>query len=67
MNMIYRAVTETECNHVNALREYEAAHKVWMNTSVFTDAGKEAKRIKDEARAKYESAYQVANPTHILT
>jgi len=50
----------------DALLEYEAAHGVWMNTSVFTDAGKEAKRIKDAARAKYEAAYMSANPTHIL-
>jgi len=50
----------------DALREYEAAHEVWMNTSVFTEAGKEAKRVKDIARTKYEAAYQAVYPTHIL-
>jgi hypothetical protein len=51
-------VSQSECDHANALREYESAHKVWMNTSVFTDAGKEARRVKDEARVKYETAAQ---------
>jgi hypothetical protein len=48
------------------LREYEAAHKVWMNTSTFTEAGQIAKANKNEARDKYEKAYLLANPSHIL-
>lgn len=66
MNDTFKPRNQADSDHANALREYEAAHKVWMNTSVFTDAGKEAQRIKDEARAKYEVAYMTANPTHIL-
>lgn len=66
MNDTFKPRNQADCDHANALREYESAHKVWMNTSVFTYAGKEAKRIKDEARAKYEAAYMAANPSHIL-
>lgn len=62
----YRPKNQQDCDLCNALREYEAAHARWMNTSIFTDEGKEAKRIKDEAKARYEAAYMAANPTHIL-
>lgn len=66
MNDTFRPRNQADCDHANALREYEAAHRIWMNTSVFTDAGKAAKRAKDEAREKYAAAYMAANPTHIL-
>lgn len=62
----WKPKNQLDCDHWNALREYEAANKVWMNTSVFTDAGKEAKRLNDLARTKYEIAYTAANPAHIL-
>lgn len=38
------------------LRAYERAHAIWMNTSVFTEAGKVAKAEKDAARIEYEAA-----------
>lgn len=52
--------------HTDALREYEAAHAVWMNTSVFTEAGKEAKRRLDAVREKYLAAVKAAHPTWIV-
>lgn len=66
MNDRFIPRNQADCDHANALREYEAAHKVWMNTSVFTHAGKESKRLKDQARIKFEAAYMTANPTHII-
>ena len=66
MNDTFRPRNQAECDHANALREFEAAHKVWMNTSVFTEAGKEAKRVKEAARAKYVSAVKAAHPTWIV-
>lgn len=39
-----------------ALREFEAAHKVWMNTPVWTEAGEKAASLKNETMAKYVSA-----------
>lgn len=59
-------IPQTTCNLTNALREYEAAHAAWMDTPMHTEAGREVKRVKDVARAKYVSAYRAANPTHIL-
>ena len=59
-------IPQTTCNLTNALREYEAAHALWMDTPTHTDAGREAKRMKDAARARYESAYRSANPNTIL-
>lgn len=58
--------TQAECDHANALREYESAHKVWMNTSVFTEAGKEAKRVLTEKRKQYIAAVEAAHPTWIV-
>ena len=68
MNDTFRPRNQADCDHANALREYEAAHKVWMNTSIFQPATvrEEVTRSKNEARAKYEAAYMAANPTHIL-
>lgn len=59
-------IPQTNCPLTNALREYEAAHAAWMDTPMHTEAGREVKRVKDAARAKYEAAYLAANPTHIL-
>ena len=39
-----------------ALRAYEAAHKVWMNTPVLTEAGKAAKTALNQARSRYNLA-----------
>lgn len=62
----YRPKNQAECDHANALREYEAAHKVWMNTSVFTDAGKQAKYNLDVARDTLNKAVKAAHPTWII-
>lgn len=59
-------IPQTECDFVNALREYEAAHKSWMETPVASDRGDRAKQIKDEARAKYLAAYRAHYPSHIV-
>lgn len=48
--------TQAWCDVANTLREFEAAHKVWMNTSVFTDAGRIARDNKNDAMARYDSA-----------
>lgn len=56
MNDTFRPKNQAECDHANTLREYEAAHKVWMNTSVFTEAGRIAKANKEAARERYETA-----------
>ena len=61
-----KRLTQAECDQANTLREFEQAHRVWMNTSVFSDAGREAKRVKDEARAKYVAAVKAAHPTWIV-
>ena len=60
MNNTFCPRNQTDCDHANALREYEAAHKVWMNTSVFTDAGHIAKVNKEAARERYETALETA-------
>jgi hypothetical protein len=61
-----RPKNQAECDHANALREYEAAHKVWMNTSVFTEAGKRAKRELGASREKLTLAVKAAHPTWIV-
>lgn len=66
MNDIFRPTNQAECDHANALSEYEAAHKVWMNTSVFTEAGKQAKLALDAARQKYSAAVKAAHPSWIV-
>lgn len=48
--------SQIEADYDRVFRAYEAAHKIWMSTSVYTEAGREAKRIKDEARAAYDIA-----------
>lgn len=54
----YRPKNQLDCNHANALRDYEAAHKIWMNTSVFTEAGAIAKANKERCRIAYEAALE---------
>ena len=66
MNDTFRPRNQADCDHANALREYEAAHKVWMNTAVHTDAGQQAKRILDAARLKFTTAVKAAHPTWIV-
>jgi hypothetical protein len=42
----------------NALRNFEEAHRKWMNTSVFSDAHKFVKAEKDHTLAVYSKASQ---------
>lgn len=58
--------TQAECDEANALREYEAAHRVWMNTPVHTEAGQQAKYNLACARDKYTKAVRAAHPTWIV-
>lgn len=51
---------------MQAIRDYEMAHRVWMNNSVFTPKGIEAKRNLDAARKVYVAAMEQANPTWII-
>ncbi len=46
-----------------AIRHYENKHAVWMNTSVFTEAGKIARKEKDQARSAYDAAL-AGQPLH---
>ncbi len=45
---------------IMALRHYEDKHRVWMNTSVFTEAGKIARQEKDLAGREYDEAMKNA-------
>lgn len=49
-----------------SLRAYEAAHRRWMNTSVFTAEGQRAKHELKAARAAYEAEVRKANPSTII-
>lgn len=49
-----------------SLRAYEAAHRRWMNTSVFTPEGQRAKDELKTARAEYEAEMRKANPSTII-
>lgn len=60
------AMTPAEINVIRFYRAYEQAHKVWMNTSVFTDAGKAAKHALDCARDFYVLAQQICHPDWII-
>ena len=51
-----RHVTQAWCDRANALREFEAAHAIWMGASVFTPAGVSAKAAKDAAMQRYAAA-----------
>lgn len=63
---IYRPKTQADCDHANALREYEAIHKRYMNTSVFTEAGRLVKIELQAAREKLIAAVEAAHPTWIV-
>lgn len=56
----------TSSKLLQAIRDYESAHRVWMNTSVFTPRGIEVKRKLDEARTVYLAEMRAANPTWIV-
>ena len=62
----FRPKNQADCDVANTLREYEAAHKVWMNTSIFTEAGIEAKLMLDATRKAYTEAVERAHPTWIV-
>ncbi len=64
----FRPKSQAECDHANTLREYEAAHRVWMNTSIFDAPATRdaAKRNLDTARANYVAAVKSAHPTWIV-
>jgi hypothetical protein len=66
MKSIFRPTNQAECDHANALREYKAAHKTWMNASVFTEDGKQAKTALGAARHKYIEATKAAHPSWIV-
>lgn len=55
----YRPKNQLDCDHANALRDMEAACKIWMNTSIFNpEAARIAKANKDEAIARYFTALE---------
>jgi hypothetical protein len=64
--MTYRPKTQADCDHANALREYESAHARWMSLSVFTDAGMRARIELAAAREKLTAAVKVVHPTWIV-
>ena len=49
-----------------SLRAYEAAHRRWMNTSVFTPEGQRAKDELKTAREAYETEVRKVNPSTII-
>lgn len=51
--------TKEYCDLANALREFEQAHAVWMNTCVFTPDGEQAKQNKNDAMRKYAEAHTI--------
>jgi len=63
----FRPKNQAEADEANTLRDYERAHKVWMNTSVFTEAGQQAKATLADAREKYLTAVKAAHPTWIVS
>jgi hypothetical protein len=48
------------CDLANASRDFERAHRIWMNTNVFTEAGTAARIAKEEARKAYQLAVERA-------
>lgn len=50
--------TPAYCEVANTLREFESAHRKWMNTSMFTAEGERAKAHKDASMLAYSQAYQ---------
>lgn len=57
---------QADCDHANALRDYERAHRIWMNTEVGTEAGRLAKAALYAARETYIAATHTAHPTWII-
>ena len=53
-------------NLQTALAEYEAAHAIWFNTSIYASKEKKDEVDKNlkEARAKYDEAYKAEFPNH---
>ena len=62
MNANSAVKSETEVNLINALREFERAHRAWMNTNVFTEEGARAKYERDCARDQYAKAVKAVHP-----
>ena len=56
MNDTFIPKTQAERDHETALREYESAHAVWMNTTLHSPEGLQAWAIMEQARAKYALA-----------
>lgn len=48
--------TQASCDRTNALREYEAAHKVWMATPVWSPENAAAVAELGSKRAVYDAA-----------
>ena len=69
MNKTNSETNGTKMSYEIELRAYEAAHKVWMNTSIFQPKEvRESVRIAlDVASANYKLAYVAANPTHTVS
>jgi hypothetical protein len=53
-------------NLQTALAEYEAAHAIWFNTSIYAPKEKKDEVDKNlkETRAKYDAAYKKEFPNH---
>lgn len=49
-----------------ALRDYEAVNRAYMNAVVWSAIGQELKARNELAKAAYVVAYQEANPDHIV-
>lgn len=64
MNDIFRPKSQADCDMANALREYERAHAIWMQTPVHLNS--KVKAILGDARNKYLQAVQKARPTWIV-
>lgn len=58
--------TQEQCDEANTLREYERAHKRWMNLSVFTPEGQQARYDMLCARDQYVKAKKAAHPSWII-
>ena len=56
----YYPKTQADCDHANALREYEAVHKIWFNTPVW--ANRAAKAKLDDCRERLREAIKAAHP-----
>lgn len=44
--------TQEYCDYLNAVRDFEIAHRTWMNLSVFTPEGKAAKQYKNSCATR---------------